>query len=96
MALSQEDLKALGDFIDGKIESAISDVKKDVGETVSQATTPQVQTNTEPQNQPENQPDYYVHLADGTVIVTKDSQSTHMEGPDGEALAVIGRFPKGA
>jgi hypothetical protein len=97
MALTQEDLAALGQFIDGKIEGAIERVKSDVTGMVAEATTPQPQTNDEPQNQPENQPDYYVHLANGKVIESKDSQSTHMTDPDtGEAVVVIGRYPKGA
>ena len=94
MALTPEDLAALAGIIDDKVKAAVSG---QVADAVTAATTPQPSTNDEPQNQPENQPDYYVHLADGTVITTKDSQSTHMENPEtGEAVQVIGRFPKGA
>jgi len=90
MALTAEDLAALGSLIDNKISAA-------VGDAVTAATTPQPQTNDEPQNQPENQPDYYVHLANGKVLESKDSVSTHMTDPDtGEALVVIGRYAKGA
>jgi hypothetical protein len=97
MALTQEDLAALGEFIDKKIEGAVADVRKDVSGMVTEATTPQPQTNDEPQNQPENQPDYYVHLANGKVIESKDAGSTHMTDPEtGEAVVVIGRYPKGA
>jgi hypothetical protein len=93
MALTAEDLAQLGEFIEKKIESV---VEGKVGEAVATATTPVPQTNDEPQNQPENQPDFYIHLADGSVIVSKDSQSTHMENSEGEALQVVGRYPKGA
>jgi len=90
MALSSEELAAI-------IESVTAAVEGKVTAAVATATTPQPQTNEEPQNQPENQPDYYVHLADGSVITSKDSQSTHMESPEThEAVMVIGRFPKGA
>jgi hypothetical protein len=90
MAFTPEDLQALSSLIDSKIS-------EQVGAAVTEATTPQPQTNDEPQNQPENQPDWYVHLANGKVIESKDSQSTHMTDPDtGEAVQVIGRFPKGA
>lgn len=94
MALTPEDIAALGEVIDSKIKAAVED---HVAEAVTAATTPEPSTNDEPQNQPENQPDYYVHLSNGKVIETKDSQSTHMTDPDtGEAVMVIGRFPKGA
>jgi hypothetical protein len=96
MPLTQEDLEALGGLIDKKISAAVGDVETRLNDSVTQATTPQRQTNDEPQNQPENQPDFYVHLANGKVIETKDSQSTHIEDPEtGEAVMVIGRYPKG-
>lgn len=44
-----------------------------------------------PDVDPEAGPDYYVHLANGDVITTKDSGSTHMS-VDGETVAVIGRY----
>lgn len=94
MALTQEDLAQLGEFIDSKIKSAVGE---HVDSAVTEATTPKPQTNDEPQNQPENQPDFYVHLSNGKVVESKDSQSTHMEDPEtGEAVLVIGRYPKGA
>ena len=39
-------------------------------------------------------PTYYVHLADGQVIESKDSGSTHMD-VDGQSVLVIGRYAKG-
>jgi hypothetical protein len=94
MALTAEDLAALGALIDSKVSDAVSG---QVASAVAEATTPQPQTNDEPQNQPENQPDWYVHLSNGKVIESKDSQSTHMQDPDtGEAVVVIGRYAKGA
>lgn len=87
MALTAEDLQQLGDFIDGKISAAVTGA-------VADATTPKPQTNDEPQNQPENQPEFWVHLADGSVLVTRDSASTHMENDKGETVQVIGRYPR--
>lgn len=93
MALTPEDLQALAGLIDQKVSEAVSG---QVQTAVTEATTPQPQTNDEPQNQPENQPVYYVHLANGKVIESRDSVSTHMTDPDsGEAVQVIGRFSKG-
>lgn len=92
MALTAEDLAQLGSFIDSKL----ADHKAEVTDQVAKATTPQPQTNDEPQNQPENQPEYYVHLADGTVQVSRDSGSTHMVNDAGESVAVIGRYPRSA
>jgi hypothetical protein len=45
-------------------------------------------------NAVENAPTYYVHLADGTVVESKDSASTHQD-VDGVSVAVIGRYLKG-
>jgi hypothetical protein len=91
MALTPEDLAQLGEFIDGKIKSAVGE---NVTAAVAEATTPKPQTNDEPQNQPENQPEYWVHLADGSVQVSRDSASTHMTNEAGETVQVIGRFPR--
>lgn len=93
MALTPEDIAALGALIDSKVSEAVSG---QVAAAVTEATTPQPQTNDEPQNQPENQPVYYVHLANGKVVESRDSVSTHMADPEtGEALTVIGRYAKG-
>jgi hypothetical protein len=45
---------------------------------------------------PDAGPEYYVHLADGSVVVSHDSGSTHMPNAQGEPVAVIGRYQKGA
>jgi len=89
MAFTPEELEQLGQVIDAKVQAATADVVK--------AAEPQPQANDEAQNQPENQPDYWVHLADGSVFKSKDSQSTHMLSPtSGISEAVIGHFPAGA
>lgn len=43
-----------------------------------------------PDVDPEAGPEYYVHLADGQVVKSFDSASTHVNG-----LLVIGRYPVG-
>jgi hypothetical protein len=39
-------------------------------------------------------PEYYVHLANGHVVRSHDSGSTHMED-NGETVLVTGRYPVG-
>jgi hypothetical protein len=78
MALTPEDLEQLGAFIDQKVTAAVAGA--------------QPQAPPDPPDlaaRKEAEPWYYVHLADGRVLETQDSQSTVMEG-----LAVVGRFPK--
>lgn len=79
MALTAEDLQALGDFIDARVAAA-----------VQKATTPApVVDAPDVAATKEAAPWYFVHLADGRVVETQDSSSTVMDN-----LAVIGRFPK--
>lgn len=79
MALTQEDLELLGSFIDQKIAASVP-------------APPQA-----PPDDPdtairkEAEPWYYVHLADGRVVESQDSSSTHMDD-----MMVIGRYQKGA
>jgi hypothetical protein len=83
MALTPEDLELLGSFIDKKIAGAApaaSDRTAKVG-------TPDVD--------PEAGPLYWIHLADGSVLESHDSGSTHMLSGSGKTELVIGRFLKG-
>jgi hypothetical protein len=90
MAITPEDLKTLGDFIEGKVEAAIADVRKDVAAVKSDATaaeaTPVVQ-------EAVKAIEYYVHLADGTVqtMTAADADTSHVNG-----VAVIGKYQVGA
>lgn len=81
MALTQEDLEMLGQFIDQKIQVATQNVM---------TVPPVVEDSPDVAFRKESEPWYYVHLADGRVLETQDSSATHMEG-----MAVIGRYPKG-
>lgn len=88
MALTQEDLAALAQFIDNKLdarETARASRPQTPAERAAVVGTPDVD--------PQAGPDYWVHLADGSVLVSKDSQSTHMES-NGETCLVIGRYLK--
>lgn len=83
MALTEEDLATLGNFIDSRIEKAQASQPAQPDNTVAQTGRPDVD--------PEAGPLYYVHLSDGQVIKTHDSGATHME-VGGETLDVIGRY----
>jgi hypothetical protein len=91
MSFTPEELEQLGAVIDAKVASATS---AQADAAAAEAAKPV--TNDEAQNQPENQPDYWVHLADGSVFRTKDSQSSHMLSPtSGISEVVAARFPAG-
>jgi len=89
MALTPEDLANLGAFIDSRIQAnspAPAPVADTVPDRVSQVGKPDVD--------PEAGPLYYVHLADGSVVQSYDSASTHLDH-DGKTLLVIGRYQVG-
>jgi hypothetical protein len=100
MALTPEDLAALSDMIGKTVDQKLET------HTATQAQVSQEQATANaaldytrqagtPAADPNAGPDYYVHLANGDVIETKDAGATHME-VDGETVAVIGRFQKEA
>jgi hypothetical protein len=102
MALTQEDLEALAGFIEGKVKDVagelISQAKADVEAAAEgNAVQNRVSVVGKPDVDPEAGPQYYVHLANGKVIESYDSASTHMSDPDsGDQVAVIGRYQIGA
>lgn len=75
----------------------LSTVAGQISDAAPAAAAPQDRASVvgKPDVDPEAGPDYYVHLADGSVVVSKDSASTHMANGDGESVAVIGRYQKG-
>ena len=94
MALSEEDFANLARFIEGAVDKRIEETKPaepTAEEAAQTAANEQRLKAGVPDVDPEAGPDYYVHLANGDVITTKDSGSTHM-GVDGETVAVIGRY----
>jgi hypothetical protein len=88
MALTPEDLEMLGAFIENKIEQARPVFQ------AAEGLAREVLTG-RPDTDPLAGPEFYVHLADGSVITTHDSSSTHMAGKDGNPVIVIGRYQKG-
>jgi hypothetical protein len=101
MALDENDLKALGGFIRQEVTTLLDDFKTDFTQDTADATAAQAVASRDatvgkPEVDPNAGPTYYVHLADGSVIESKDSGSTHMANADGSQVAVIGRYQKGA
>jgi hypothetical protein len=101
MALDKADLEALGGFIRQEIATVVQGVEERLTQQVADsapapaAEIPREAVVGKPDVDPEAGPDYYVHLADGSVVVSKDSSATHMANADGETVAVIGRYQKG-
>ena len=103
MALSQEDLDALDAMIANRVKSIVGDeVRAQAPSALPEQTEEEKQAEADreytlkagrPDVDPESGPEYYVHLANGDVITTRDSGSTHMS-VDGETVAVIGRYLK--
>ena len=104
MALEQSDLAQLGAFFRQAAEEVKADilqiVEQRIGEVEASVPAPAPETPREavvgkPDVDPEAGPEFYIHLADGQVIISRDSASTHMAGPDGQPVQVIGRYQKG-
>ena len=96
MALDQADLAALGQFITTEVAKAVDGIR---GEMTSRHTEAAA-VNREaivgkPEVDPEAGPEFYVHLANGNIVKTYDSTSTHMAAEDGDMVAVIGRYQVG-
>jgi hypothetical protein len=91
--LPPEFMQQLGEFIDSRIRQNAPAAPPELTEEekAKKAELDQRLMAGVPTVDPEAGPDYYVHLANGDTIVTKDSGSTHM-GVDGETVAVIGRY----
>jgi hypothetical protein len=83
MALTPEDIAALGQLIETKVATAVADVKADI---TAASSTPEVKN-------VETALEYYVHLADGNVVTlpAADASNSHVDG-----VAVIGKYQVGA
>jgi hypothetical protein len=86
MSFSPEELAQLGQFIDQKISAAVSQgpPAPEPANRESQVGKAEVPFDAGPL--------YYLHLANGTVLTSHDSSSTHMPGDDGSTQPIIGRF----
>lgn len=109
--MAEVDLQALRDFFGTELKSVEERLAGLVESKVSEAVTGQAPAAPAaapapeqsraavvgvPDVDPEAGPEYYVHLADGSVVVTHDSASTHLPNEAGESVAVIGRYQRGA
>lgn len=96
MALSQEDLAQLATFVEQRITAGVEALRADL----SQEKTPEQQEAERaavvgiPDVPHDAGPEFYIHLADGSVIRSHDSASTHMD-VDGVTVQVIGRYQVG-
>jgi hypothetical protein len=83
MTLTPEDIAALGQLIETKVEAAVADVKADL---TAASSTPEVQD-------AEKVLEYYVHLADGNIVTLPAAlaSNSHVDG-----VAVIGKYQVGA
>ena len=88
MALSAEEIQQVVEALkaQGPPEPSPEDQEKQAAQDLQrQAGSPDVD--------PQAGPTYYVHLANGDVIESKDSGATHVE-VNGETVDVIGRYQK--
>jgi hypothetical protein len=96
MALTQEDLALLGNFIKDEVRKTVS-ATAPAPVTEEEAAQTRASIVGVPDVDPNAGPDYYVHLANGKVITSKDSASTHVADPDdGSTQLVIGRYQVGS
>jgi photosystem II stability/assembly factor-like uncharacterized protein len=88
-----EDVAAVGQFVAAEVKKALDAARAErenaaaTGDRASVVGVPDVD--------PQAGPEFYVHLADGTVVTSYDAGSTHMPGKDGEPVQVIGRYQVG-
>lgn len=108
MAFDQADLEALGQILEAKAKNIEEGILSKVEGLLTQRDASAAATAAEnavvnrvsvvgkPDVDPEAGPKFYVHLANGDVVESYDSSSTHMavEGSDAPVL-VIGRYQIG-
>lgn len=95
MALSPEDLAQLGDFIKNEVKTVAEGLLGDAAKAAEQtAMNSREATVGMPDVPADAGPEYYVHLANGDVVRSHDSSSTHLD-VGGQSIQVIGRFQIG-
>ena len=100
MPFSPEELAQLGEFVSQKVEAGISAIKADLArneKTPEQAAQERSAVVGIPDVPPDAGPLYWIHLANGDVIESHDSASTHID-VNGITVPVTGRWeiPAGA
>jgi len=88
MALDKSDLELLGRFIDQKLHDAFQH-GPEPADTTPEARAAKVGV---PEVPFDAGPLYYLHLANGDVVTSHDSSSTHLAAADGSTQQIIGRF----
>ena len=95
MSFSEEELAQIAGFGEGKVKAAVDLVKSEEPAIKAvDALASRIATVGTPDVSPDSGPTYYVHLANGDVVESKDSSSTHLD-VNGTSVAVIGRYQKG-
>jgi len=89
MALSEEELQQVLAVINSQPQPAAPEP------TPEQVAQDRVAVVGKPDVDPEAGPEFYVHLANGDVVKSFDSSSTHIADPDGVSQLVIGRYQVG-
>jgi len=84
MALTEEELKQVLDVINSQPQPVAPEPTPD------QVAQDRIAVVGKPDVDPEAGPEFYIHLADGEVIKSFDSSSTHVNG-----VLVIGRYQVG-
>lgn len=96
MALDKADLELLGQFIDQRISGVIGDLEANREQkNAEKAAQNRDSVVGVPDVHPDSGPMFYVHLANGEVVESRDSSSTHVANSEGEPIQVIGRYQKG-
>lgn len=94
MAFTAEDLELLGSFIDKKITAAVESHAP--AEVPAAEPLPREAQVGVPDVPFDAGPLYWIHLANGEVIQSHDSASTHMPDAEGRTQLVIGRYQAGS
>jgi hypothetical protein len=89
MALEAADFEKLGSFIASEIEKKFEGVRQ------TAATQDRTATVGQPDVPADAGPEFYIHLANGDVVKSHDSSSTHIAAEDGSTQQVIGRYQVG-
>lgn len=93
MAFSPEDLQQLAGFVRQEVASGVDALKAQMNKakTPEQAAAERAAVVGIPDVAPDAGPLYWVHLANGDVIESHDSSSTHMD-VNGVTVPVTGRW----
>jgi hypothetical protein len=95
MALTKEELDSIGSFLKSELSAGLADVEERLAAKAAASVPAENHGAPDAANDASAGPSYYVHLANGDVITSQDSASTHMT-VDGKTVQVIGHYTVGA